>query len=192
MAPRRRNSPNGRSVPSNGSERRGTRTLSALIIIQSFPITSAKADVFSMQLILGMLALQRTSAWSREEVVSAVFGLSTGIAITYIVYRFVYRNPWPRPFNVRFAALHIVAASAFAFAWVAISSMLVALVMGTSILTEVETLIGQRMFIGIFVYIIVAGISYAVEGAGRAARAEALAARTQLAALRAQLHPHFL
>jgi LytS/YehU family sensor histidine kinase len=31
-----------------------------------------------------------------------------------------------------------------------------------------------------------------VEGSARAARAEALAARTQLAALRAQIHPHFL
>lgn len=41
-------------------------------------------------------------------------------------------------------------------------------------------------------YIIVAGISYAVEASARAARAEAVSARTQLAALRAQLHPHFL
>jgi two-component system LytT family sensor kinase len=38
----------------------------------------------------------------------------------------------------------------------------------------------------------VAGISYSVESTARAARAEAAAASTQLAALRAQLHPHFL
>jgi two-component system LytT family sensor kinase len=145
-----------------------------------------------MHLIYATFALQRTSAWSREEVVSAVFGLSTAIAIAYLVYRFVYRNPWPRPFNVRFAGLHILAAPAFAFAWIATSSILVALVMGTSIIAQIEPLIGQRMFIGIFMYIIVAGVSHAIEAAARAARAEALSARTQLAALRAQLHPHFL
>jgi two-component system LytT family sensor kinase len=38
----------------------------------------------------------------------------------------------------------------------------------------------------------VVAVSYAAEGSARAARAEAAAAGTQLAALRAQLHPHFL
>ncbi len=56
-----------------------------------------------------------------------------------------------------------------------------------------------QMFSGVMVYGAIAGISYAVQAAGRlreqearAARAEALRARAELHALRAQLNPHFL
>jgi LytS/YehU family sensor histidine kinase len=41
-------------------------------------------------------------------------------------------------------------------------------------------------------YVMVAGVIYAQRAATRAAQIEALAARTQLATLRAQLHPHLL
>jgi LytS/YehU family sensor histidine kinase len=47
-------------------------------------------------------------------------------------------------------------------------------------------------FIGVLMYASVVGISYAADGSARAARAESVAARTQLAALRAQVQPHFL
>jgi LytS/YehU family sensor histidine kinase len=46
--------------------------------------------------------------------------------------------------------------------------------------------------LGVWLYVMVAGVAYASQAAQRAARAEALAARSQLAALRAQLNPHFL
>jgi len=45
---------------------------------------------------------------------------------------------------------------------------------------------------GVWLYVMVAGVSYATSATERAARAEANAVRSQLAALRAQLHPHFL
>lgn len=118
--------------------------------------------------------------------------LSTGAAIAFLVYRFVLRNPWPRPFRLRFLALHVVAAPVFALVWHATSSVVNALVSGRPILAELVFRQDEGVFIGVIVYIIVAGISYAFEGAARAARAEAVSARTQLAALRAQLHPHFL
>jgi LytS/YehU family sensor histidine kinase len=50
----------------------------------------------------------------------------------------------------------------------------------------------ESVVIGTFVYLLVAGVFYATDATARAARAEAVAAQTQLAALRAQLHPHFL
>jgi len=50
----------------------------------------------------------------------------------------------------------------------------------------------ERLVQGLFLYAVIAGITYPVEAAARAARAESLAARTQLAALRAQIQPHFL
>jgi two-component system, LytTR family, sensor kinase len=46
--------------------------------------------------------------------------------------------------------------------------------------------------ISVLLYVVVVGIGYSVEGRARAARIEADAVRAQLAALRAQLHPHFL
>jgi len=46
--------------------------------------------------------------------------------------------------------------------------------------------------IGSLFYVVIAGLAYSSHGAARAAQAEAIAAQTQLAALRSQLQPHFL
>ena len=127
-----------------------------------------------------------------EEITTGAIRITVGIAIAFLVYGFASRNPWPRPFRLRFAALHLLAAPLFALAWHAASSVIQALVLGRPILAEIESRTDEGVFIGFFMYIIVAGISHAVEGAARAARAEAASAQTQLAALRAQLHPHFL
>jgi LytS/YehU family sensor histidine kinase len=48
------------------------------------------------------------------------------------------------------------------------------------------------MVVGSVLYFVVAGLAYSSHGAARAAQAEAIAARTQLATLRSQLQPHFL
>ena len=145
-----------------------------------------------MHLFLQILANETTPGFTADEVVTGVIRISTGIAIAYLVYRFVLRNPWPRPFRLRFLALHLVAALAFALAWHATASVIQALVLGRPVLAQLTTREDEGMFIGVLMFIIVAGISHAFEGASRAARAETMAARTQLAALRAQLHPHFL
>jgi signal transduction histidine kinase len=47
-------------------------------------------------------------------------------------------------------------------------------------------------FTGLLLYAGVAGATFGLDASGRAARAEALRARAELAALRAQLNPHFL
>ena len=142
--------------------------------------------------MLTTLAFQNRPQFTGDEVVSGLIRVTTGVAIAFLVYRFTVRNPWPRPFRLRFAALHLVAAPAFALAWHTIHSAIEALVAGRPFLAEIAFRLSEGLFIGVFMYIIVAGISYAVEGTARASRAEAMAARTQLAALRAQLHPHFL
>ena len=48
------------------------------------------------------------------------------------------------------------------------------------------------LILGVWLYVMVAGVSYTAIATERAARAEANAARSQLAALRSQLNPHFL
>ena len=134
----------------------------------------------------------RAEVWSREEIVSAVVGPVTGLTIAFLVYHLCRRIPWPRPFSLRFLSLHVVTAVAAASMWAVMSTAFVAAIAGGSFVERLSDRLEEMLFIGVFLYVIVAGISYAVDATTRAAQAEALAARTQLAALRAQIQPHFL
>ncbi|MBL0940880.1 MAG: histidine kinase [Gemmatimonadaceae bacterium] len=127
--------------------------------------------------------------WSLVERVSATVRPLVGLGLVLVIYGVVRRNPWPRPFPLRFALLHVVVSIAISSSWIVISRLIEAMVLGWG-----QTVPYEREFflIGSVAYLIVAGISYAVESTARAARAEAVAASTQLAALRSQLHPHFL
>ena len=133
----------------------------------------------------------RVNVWSSDEILTGVSGTTTGLALAFVVWWLVRRLPWPRPFRLRFALTHLVMAPALGAVWFLASRTVEALVtwhrvdLGSSRLAEM-------VVIGIFFYVLVGGISYAMDATARAARAEAMAARTQLAALRAQLHPHFL
>jgi two-component system, LytTR family, sensor kinase len=129
---------------------------------------------------------------SPDEVVVGAIRLLVGAGIATLVYRSVGRLPWPRPFRLRFALLHVLAAPLAAALWMALSTLLEYTLApgGTDIHGQVR--VQEFMFIGSFVYVPIAISAYAAQSADRAARAEAIAARTQLAALRAQLHPHFL
>jgi len=139
-----------------------------------------------------MSSLPNGQHFTADELVAGAARWTAGIAIVFVVYRLVRWLPWPRPFRLRFAAVHVVAAPTAALAWLTASVALEWLIAGRSFLGRVPVRGGEFLFLGIIFYAIVAGISYAVDGAARASRAEAAAARTQLAALRAQLHPHFL
>ncbi|MFI5312045.1 MAG: sensor histidine kinase [Gemmatimonadales bacterium] len=107
------------------------------------------------------------------------------------IHRFAHRFPWPRPFRFRFVAAHLVAAGIFSATWILAVSAVESFVRG-----HLGLIVGPGitafLVLGVWLYVMVAGVSYAEVATGRAARAEALAARSQLAALRAQLHPHFL
>lgn len=107
------------------------------------------------------------------------------------VQRLTERVPWPRPLTIRFVALHGVASLAYAAAWVFLTTALSAL-HGGGFSVAAPPGITPFVILGIWLYLMVAGIAYAVRATNRAARAEAAAAMTQLAALRAQLNPHFL
>ena len=145
-----------------------------------------------LTLILATSLPSARTVWTREEIVGAATGLSTGLAIVVLVAWNARRMPWPRPFRLRFVAMHVAAALAAVAVWVLTSSALVTLVMGGSFVARVDGRWDESLFLGAIAYSIVAGVSHAVEASARAARTEAIAARTQLAALRAQLHPHFL
>lgn len=128
--------------------------------------------------------------------------VATAAALGLVVYRFTLRVPWPHPLRLRFVAAQLLAAIAYALAW-AVSNVLIASLI-TSILHSIDerriTLVlalgpawgVSYVVLGFWLYVMVAGIAYANRAAERAAQIEASAARAQLAALRAQLHPHLL
>ncbi len=92
--------------------------------------------------------------------------------------------------------MHLVAAVAFGAAWIALSIAFESLYTGSPMQTRtfwrVVNLPSELPEISVLLYAIIVGIGYSVERRARAARIEADAVRAQMAALRAQLHPHFL
>ena len=107
------------------------------------------------------------------------------------VYRFASRLHWPHPFRYRFLGLHVVAALVYATLWYAIICVIDALILG-HFRWFAPPGFYPFLITGIWLYVVVASSAYAALAAQRSAQIEAHAARTQLDALRAQLHPHFL
>src|SRR5262249_3037141 len=114
----------------------------------------------------------------------------TAALLGIVVYPFAVRVPWPHRLHARFIATQIGAAAAYAFTWFALNA-----VIASSIGSAVLRVRGGRLalalvvgpgwgvlyvIMGIWLYVMVAGIAYANRAAEHAARVEALAARTQL------------
>ena len=131
--------------------------------------------------------------WAPGEIQSGLSALSAGAVVAFLVYRFVRRVPWPRRFRLSFLLLNVAAAIATTLLWIGLSIAFESLFTGSLLNTRTGTLFWrERVSMGIFLYAVIAAITYPVEAAARAARAESAAARMQLAALRAQIQPHFL
>ena len=126
----------------------------------------------------------------------------TAAILGVVVYRFTQRVPWPHPLHWRFVATHVLAAGAYALTWFAANALIASAIASARHSLEhgglvLALAIGPGwgvpyVVLGVWLYVMVAGIAYANGAAQRSAQIEALAARTQLAALRAQLHPHLL
>lgn len=112
-------------------------------------------------------------------------------ALGLAVQRLSARLPWPYPFRLRFLVVHLLAAAAYAFGWLLLNSALESLLSGRWVLV-IGPGLGAYLVTGIWFYVMIAGVSYANRAAERAAQLTAQSARSQLAALRTQLHPHFL
>jgi LytS/YehU family sensor histidine kinase len=84
-----------------------------------------------------------------------------------------------------------VGAPLFAGSWVLLTSLLESLIWGRFVILAPAGIV-PYLTLGVWLYVMVAGVAYATRAAERAARAETAAARAQLAALRGQLNPHFL
>jgi two-component system LytT family sensor kinase len=143
-----------------------------------------------------LLAPRFLGDWSPGEAAAGASGISAGAVMAFLLYRFVRQVAWPRPFRLWFVFLHLAAAPVFAASWILLSIAIESLFTGSLLDTRTGRRVVELPFelpeSALLLYVVVVGIAYSMERRERAAYASAEAARAQLAALRAQLHPHFL
>jgi histidine kinase len=120
-----------------------------------------------------------------------------GIAVWHICQHW----PWPLRLTLRFYLIHILLASIYAFVWNLTIYWLESIRLGTNALHDfwASRVLGWQLLMGVWIYGLFAGVSYAVQIRNRlheketlVARAEALAAAARVDAIRARLNPHFL
>jgi len=124
-------------------------------------------------------------------VLSGLIAVGIAALLGLLVQRITERVPWPHPMLPGFLAVHLAAAAVYSALWLTLKFG-VELLMHPQSTTSFHFLLLPNFVLGVWLYVMVAGISYAVQASQRVARAEASAAQSQLAALRGQLNPHFL
>lgn len=117
--------------------------------------------------------------------------MAIAAALGMVVHRLTARWPWPHPFRIGFIALHLVGGVVYSLCWFGLNAVVESLLHGR-IAIPVGPGIGPYLITGIWLYGMVGAVAYASREAERSAQLAAQAARSQLAALRSQLHPHFL
>ena len=122
----------------------------------------------------------------------SIRAIAAAAVLGLIVYRLTQRLPWPSPVTVKFVAIHLLAAAGYSGGWVLLTSLMESVIRSHVVIVTAPSGISPFLILGVWFYVMVAGVAYASQAAERAARAEAIAAKSQLAALRSQLNPHFL
>ncbi len=117
--------------------------------------------------------------------------IAAAALLSPLILRLVDRLPWPRRVSATFLLTHVAAASVFSVAWVGMTSVIESL-LSWRLYRFVTAGVAPFLVLGLWLYVAVTGILYAVRATARAGRAEAAAVEAQLAALRSQLNPHFL
>ncbi len=117
-----------------------------------------------------------------------------------VVWHATARIPWPDRTSSVFAAAQALLAFTFSLSWLAAIVLHLVLRIGVdATVRAVAEFDGWQVLIGLWLYGVIAGVSYALRVTGRlrereaaVARAEALRMHAELEALRGQLDPHFL
>lgn len=142
-------------------------------------------------LLFTLLIMSAHGVAMSDSAIVALRMIAIAALLARVVFAWCARLPWPLRLHLRFVLAHLLGAALHAVVWVLLNSVIESVVRGRWALVLGPGL-GAYLATGVWLYALVAGIAYAVAGARRAAVSEALATRAQLAALRQQLHPHFL
>lgn len=133
--------------------------------------------------------------------IASLISMGSASALGIVVGRLCEMWPWPARVTFRFYLLHVALALAYAVVWSYTEFWLGSLRTGRSAWYDLwhSPILGWQLLMGVWLYGLFAGVSYALQTRNRlqeketlAARAEALAAAARLDAVRARLNPHFL
>lgn len=138
--------------------------------------------------------------WRDMVVIGLIAGGNASI-LAVGVWWLTGRIHWPNTVSLPFLVAHLLASLGFGFLWIVMGLAASSVRTGRNLFENpgATQLLGWRMLMGIFLYGLVAGGSYAIRMHRRlvaqervAAEARALAAEARLQGLRSQIHPHFL
>ena len=154
--------------------------------------------------VLFFLTYGQGTAAVRTAFASGAVAIGSAAILGLGVWRHAATHPWPLQVRPGFYARHAVAASAFAIAWILMMYVGDAPIEGKSVVELLKSgvkssVIGWQFLMGVWLYGLVAGVSYGIqtrrranESETRALRAEAALVGARLDALRSRLNPHFL
>jgi signal transduction histidine kinase len=166
--------------------------------VRSVVLTAAAAWIPASVIYFHLLVIH--AGWPRTAA-ATVAAISVGVAtlLGLPVWWITGKLRWSRRWAILFFAAHLALAIAFSAAWLTLDIGLTHAMVADAIFRQRLAAMQWELLLGLWVYGLIAGVSYAIrarrdaEAAQRVAeRASALAAQAQLAALRSQLNPHFL
>ena len=137
----------------------------------------------------------------RAALVTGMISMGSASLLGIAVWHICQRWPWPLRLDLKFYFLQVFFASGYAILWIISVDGLEALRRGANPLRDFwkSPVFGWQILMGLWLYGVFGGVSYAVQTRNRlhekerlATRAEALAAAARLDAIRARLNPHFL
>jgi signal transduction histidine kinase len=137
----------------------------------------------------------------RAALVTSMISMGSASLMGIAVWHICKRWPWPLRLDLKFYFLQIFFASVYSIVWSISVYGQESLRHGANPLRDFwkSPILGWQLLMGLWLYGLFAGVSYAVQTRNRlheketlAARAEALAAAARLDAIRARLNPHFL
>ena len=100
------------------------------------PLAAPSTDGFSLAPNAFLLAPRIFGRWYPGEAAAAVSQVTAGALATFLLYRFVRRTPWPRPFRFSFVLLHAVVAVAFGLCWTLLTIAIESLFTGSPLQTR--------------------------------------------------------
>ena len=157
-------------------------------------VFAAWLPFFAVCVLFAMLYARSTFA---AAMLTGVITIGSASLLGIAVWHVCQRHPWPLRFELRFYLLQLLFAATYSAAWTLIVYTLATLRGSANF--EHASDIGMQMLMGIWLYLLFAGLSYVVQTRNRLREKEALAAHAQaqtaaarLDAIRARLNPHFL
>jgi signal transduction histidine kinase len=131
---------------------------------------------------------------------ASAISMGTATVLGILVWHVCQRLPWPLRLDLEFYLLQVWFASAYSILWTVLTYWFDSIRRGGNVWDLWNSpFLGWELLMGLWLYGLFAGVSYAVQTRDRlheketlAARAEALAAAARLDAIRARLNPHFL